>query len=231
MSWIAAGTTAVSVGTSLLGGHSQRSAQRKALQAQEAAYGRQQSIMAPYSNAGTQALNGLAALSAGNYSGFESSPDYRYAKQEATSAVDNNAAARGMLYSGAHSVDLARKISGIASQNLGNYRSSLMNMAQMGQSAAGGMASAAGQFGSAAADNALAAGDTKAQTIGAIGSGLASLGGNLMTRMGTTGTGTTATGTTGTYAPSSLWGQQTAAGQGANLNFGNNLSGFYGWGS
>lgn len=226
MTFIAVGIgAAVSVGTAAYSANQQKKAQGNALDAQESAYGRQQSLLAPYSSAGSQALNQLAALNAGNYSGFESSPDFKYAKEQMTDAVDSNSAARGMLYSGAHTSDLASRIGGLASQNLGSYRSGLMSLANMGQGAAGGMASAAGQYGQAASQSALATGDTNSQLAGAVGGSLANLGGNLATRYGAANT----TGASGTYAPSSLWGQQTNAGQGANVNFGNNLTSLYGW--
>lgn len=226
MTFIAMGVGAVvAAGTAYYSADQQKKAQNKALAAQESAYGRQQSLMAPYANAGTQALGQLQALNAGNYGGFESSPDYLYAKQEMENAVDSNAAARGMLYSGAHTKDLARSIGGLASQNLGKYRSSLMSLINGGQQAAGGQAGAAGQFGQASAQSALANGDTNAQLAGAIGSSLGSLAGAAAGRYNVPNTTTSST-----YAPSSLWGMQTQAGQGSMAGFGNNLSSFYGWG-
>jgi hypothetical protein len=223
MSWIAVGSAAVSVGTSLLGGSSQRKSQRKAQQQQDAAYSRQQQVQAPYTTAGESALSQLQALNSGNYSGFESSPDYRYAKQEMTDSVDSNAAAQGTLYSGGHTVDLSRNINGLASQNLGNYRNSLTSIAQLGSNAASGTSQAAGQHGQNSSNLSLSAGDTNAQTIGAIGGGLQNL-------MGQYSQQPQQTQSQSTYAPnSSLYSLQASTGQGSNYNFGNNLSNFYGW--
>lgn len=92
----------------------------------------------PYLGAGTEALGQLNKLNSGDYSSFENSPDYLYARGQAQQGVERGAAARGGLYSGGTNVDLAKALSGIASQNLGNYRSSLMGMAQMGQNSAVG---------------------------------------------------------------------------------------------
>lgn len=87
----------------------------------------------PYIDAGTGALSRLSSLNSGDYSGFESSPDYLYARQQTQQGVERGAAARGGLYSGGTNVDLANALNGVASQNLGNYRSSLMSLAGMGQ--------------------------------------------------------------------------------------------------
>lgn len=129
-----------------------------ALQATQQNYQQTQGNLTPYINAGQGALSNLAALNNGNYSGFENSPDYLYALQQATQGEDRSAAARGSLYSGGHDVDLAKAISGIASQNLGNYRNSLITQASMGQGAATNLGSigagAAGQIGNVGFTNA-----------------------------------------------------------------------------
>ncbi|WDS36242.1 hypothetical protein [Pseudoxanthomonas sp.] len=115
--------------------------------------------------------------------------------------MNTRAAANGQLYSGATSVDMARKISGLASQNLGNYRSSLMSLAGQGQSAAGASAGYAGQMGQAQANSALARGETNAQMAGAVGGALSNLGGALSTKFAPAST-TTGTGTNfGQFAP------------------------------
>ena len=94
--------------------------------------------IAPYLGAGTEALGQLNKLNSGDYSGFENSPDFLYARGQAQQGVERGAAARGGLYSGGTNVDLANAMNGIASQNLGNYRSSLMGMANLGQNSAVG---------------------------------------------------------------------------------------------
>lgn len=122
--------------------------------------------IAPYLGAGSQALSQLSALNSGDYSGFEKSPDYLYARGQTQQGVERGAAARGGLYSGGTNVDLGNALNGIASQNLGNYRSSLMSLAGMGQNAAVGagnmgqqsanaMANLYGQQGNAAANGAI----------------------------------------------------------------------------
>ena len=94
--------------------------------------------IAPYLGAGTESLAQLGKLNSGDYSGFENSPDFLYARGQMQQGVERGAAARGGLYSGGTNVDLANAMNGIASQNLGNYRSSLMGMANLGQNSAVG---------------------------------------------------------------------------------------------
>jgi hypothetical protein len=100
-----------------------------------------QQNIAPYLQAGQGALGGLNALASGDYSAFESSPDYLYARDQMQQGVERGAAARGSLYSGGTNVDLSNAMGGLASQNLGNYRNSLFQLAGMGQNAAVGAGS------------------------------------------------------------------------------------------
>lgn len=109
-----------------------------ALDEQRAARLQQQANIEAYLSSGKNALASLDRLNAGDYSGFENSPDYVYARDQTQKAVERGASARGGLYSGGTNVDLANALNGVASQNLGNYRNSLMSVAGMGQNAAVG---------------------------------------------------------------------------------------------
>jgi hypothetical protein len=95
-----------------------------------------QGNFAPYLGAGQTGLNGLTRLANGDYSGFASSPDYQYSLEQMINANDHSAAARGRLYSGGYPADLAHDVNGLASQNLGNYRSSLQYLSTLGDTAA-----------------------------------------------------------------------------------------------
>lgn len=101
-----------------------------------------QAGLQPYTGAGTNALAQLSAVNSGNYSGFENSPDYLYARDQAQYVIDHGAAAAGSLYSGGHSLDLGREIAGIASQNFTGYRNNLMQLAGLGQASAAGVGAA-----------------------------------------------------------------------------------------
>lgn len=87
----------------------------------------------PFYNAGTNALTQLQAVNDGDYSGFQNSPDYQFSLTQGMQGLDRSAAARGALYSGGADADRMTFASGLASQNLGNYTSRLMSLANMGQ--------------------------------------------------------------------------------------------------
>ncbi len=128
------------------------SQQANALQSQM--YENARADLAPYQQAGTNALGGLNALANGDYSAFQNSPDYQFALQQGMQGLDRSAAARGALYSGGQQADLISFAQGLASQNLGNYRNSLMQLAGMGQNAAGQIAGAGQGYANAYGQNA-----------------------------------------------------------------------------
>lgn len=114
-------------------------------------YERTQTNLQPYIDAGTDALTKIKAVNSGDYTGFQSSPDYLFARDQGIQAQDRSAAARGSLYSGGHSADLATFASGLASQNLNTYYNRLTGLASMGQGASTNLGSigngSAGQIG------------------------------------------------------------------------------------
>jgi hypothetical protein len=118
-----------------------QNAANAALGAQQTNYNNTAANLQPYVNAGTSALGDLNAVNSGNYAGFENSPDYLYALQQGLKGVDRSAASRGALYSGGTTADTLGTAEGLASQNLGNYRSSLMSLAQLGAGAGANLGS------------------------------------------------------------------------------------------
>jgi hypothetical protein len=167
----------------------QRHSGDAAIDEQRRQFDQLQQNFAPYLQAGQGGLNGLSALNSGDYHGFENSPDYLYARQQMTQGLDRSAASRGRLYSGGYGVDLAGHLNGLASQNLGNYRSSLQWLANLGQNSAAmqgqagmGMANAIGGIrqyqGNAAADGAIGAGNSWASAINGLGQAAGSYFGN-----------------------------------------------------
>ncbi len=174
-----------------------KNADDAALQAQQTNYQNTQANLQPYIEAGTGALTGLNNLASGNYSGFDNSPDYLYALQQGLKGVDRSAAARGALYSGGTTADTLSTAEGLASQNLGNYRSSLMNLAQMGSGAGAnlgsvgaGQAAAIGNIGFTNAGNQTTAGYNQAagniNTANNVGSILGQLYGQYGNQLGST---------------------------------------------
>lgn len=90
--------------------------------------------------AGRDALNRQQRALDGDWSGFQSAPDYLYARREMEAGLDRGAAARGRLYSGGYGVDMARNLDGLASQNFNNYWSRLAGRAGQGQASAQNLA-------------------------------------------------------------------------------------------
>lgn len=158
---------------------------------QRAARDQFQQNIAPYLNAGQQALPQLNALAQGDYSGFLNSPDYQFANQQGLQALDRSAAARGSLFSGGADADRIAFGQGLASQQLGQHRNYLLNLAGMGQNAAVGAGTAAQQ--SANNIGSILQGQGQAQAAGAINSanswgnalqGLAGVAGNYLGQRG-----------------------------------------------
>lgn len=215
----------VGIGTAITGNKAEKRAERAAQQAAEQNNARQQAVydnarsdFGGYLSAGNNALTGLNALASGDYSGFQSSPDYQWALTQGLQGVDRSAASRGALYSGGTQADLTNYAQGLASQQLGNYRNNLMSLAGMGQNAAGSIAGV-GQ------NNANAQGQNTWSAANASGNSAINQGNNLSQLL--TGVGGLA---------NSAWQQRQAhntgnalSNPGSNVNFGNNLGNFRGW--
>ena len=122
-------------------GNASNAAAQQAVAEQQRQFDTFQQNIQPYLGAGQNALANLTALNSGDYSGFNQSPDYLWAQQQGTQALDRSAAARGSLYSGGHQADLMQFGQGLASQQLGSYRNAQMSMAQLGQNSAVGAGS------------------------------------------------------------------------------------------
>lgn len=134
-------------GAAKAAGNKSERAAADAAAATEQNYQRTQTNLQPYLDAGTDALTKIKAVNNGDYTGFENSPDYTFARDQGIQAQDRSAAARGSLYSGGHSADLATFASGLASQNLNTYYNRLTGLASMGQ----GSATSLGSIGNGAA--------------------------------------------------------------------------------
>lgn len=129
-----------------------RSAERsgqQAIDAQNQAIANYGQLVSPYTQLGSEAASGLGRLAAGDYSGFQFSPEYQFANEKGTQELLRGAASRGALNSGGTDADLIRFGQGLASQQLGNYTSRLTGLAQLGAGAAQGL----GQAGTGTASN------------------------------------------------------------------------------
>src|SRR5688500_12873884 len=83
----------------------QQGASREAGARSDRQYADTQRNLTPYMDAGTNALNQYTQVMDGNYSNFMNSPDYQYALQSGTQALDRGAAAGGGLWGGGADAD------------------------------------------------------------------------------------------------------------------------------
>jgi hypothetical protein len=145
-----------------------------AAQEQRDALGRVTGYQQPYRDAGAAAVNKLMGVNAGDYSGFESSPDYLFALEHGGRAVDRSAAARGGLNSGNTLIAQQRFGQGLATQNLNNYRNSLFQTAGIGQGATNQLTGAELTTAGNVGNMLIGSGDARASGIVAQGNGLSS---------------------------------------------------------
>lgn len=177
---------AASLGGALLGsgaaGQASQAQSQSAMlgiMAQQQAQQEAMAMTAPYRNIGQGAVNTLGGLYGINSDGttaqltpqqqqqnnqnFQSTPDYQFAMQQGTQAVDRSQAASGGLNSGAAIKAATEFGQGLASQQYGNYYNRLLSLAQIGGNAATG-----------SANNALASGNAIASSLGNYGTAQAS---------------------------------------------------------
>jgi hypothetical protein len=101
------------------------------------------SDMAPWLTAGTNALGLQNAFLHGDMSGFQNSPDYKYALQSGLDTIDHRAAARGGLFGGGNTRDAMRFGQGLATQNANSYWDKISGMSNTGNTTGQNL----GQFG------------------------------------------------------------------------------------
>lgn len=140
-------------------------AHNAAIAEQQAAQQRAEAYQQPYRDLGTSGINSLTKLNGGDYSGFNSSPDYLYARDEALKGVQGSAAARGGLFSGNTGLALEKTAGGLASQNLGNYRNSLFQTIGVGQGATNNLTNATLGVANNVGNALIGSGDARASGI------------------------------------------------------------------
>lgn len=117
-------------------------------------YGRQTSYLDPYSDPTAQnALNyelGLGDMPS-NYRGYEATPGFQFALEQAQSAVDGSAAASGNLFSGATIRAQQDRATGLAQQDYGNHLARLTGQAGAARGVAGLQSQIAGNYGASQA--------------------------------------------------------------------------------
>jgi hypothetical protein len=124
----------------------------------------------PFYNSGLGAQNALAfEMGVGSrpdgYQGFQATPGFQFALDQAQDGVQNSVAARQGLNSGAAMDALQRNRMGMANQEYGNFLSRLGGLASGGQNAAGMQGSASQAFGGQIGSNMMQGGQARAQGI------------------------------------------------------------------
>lgn len=110
----------------------------------------------------------LAAVGGGELPGnmttaFQTDPGYRFRVDEATKALERNAAARGLRTSGALMDSINKQVQGQASSEYGNYMNRLFGLSGSGQGAANSTGAFGTNYANNAGQNSLIAGQAAAQ--------------------------------------------------------------------
>lgn len=119
--------------------------------------------------------NALATYMGQLGTSFQASPGYDFQVSEGLRAVQNGAAARGQLNSGATLKALQRYGQGVANQDYGNWLNRWNGLATMGQNSAAGSGAAAQNYGTAASNSALSLGNSMASLSSGYGDTLSKL--------------------------------------------------------
>lgn len=198
MPWIIGGAM---LGSALIGGaasgkaaRAQERAAAEGAAAQERMFNKQVELQEPFRQAGVNALPELIAASRYTPFGmeqFQADPGYQFRLREGLRALDQSAAARGGLLSGAQLRGVTRFGQELGSQEFTNafnrYQAEraarlnpLQSLAGMGQTTAATLGQQAGQYGQNLAQNAATMGNIRASgyvntanaLTGALGQGL-----------------------------------------------------------
>lgn len=198
---IAEGIIGGSIVSGLLGAGASRKASQAGLQgqretsaAEERMFNRQVELQEPFRKVGVNALPELVEASRYDpftLEKFQADPGYQFRLREGLKALDQSAAARGGLLSGAHLRGVTRFGQELGSQEFGNafnrYNigfqnrlNPLQSLTGMGQTTTNTLANQAGQYGQNLAQNAATAANIRASgymgtanaLAGALGQGL-----------------------------------------------------------
>lgn len=140
-------------------------------------YNQSRADLAPWREAGTNALSKLQPMIEAGPGEFKESPSYQFALEQGQQGIQRAASATGRLGSGAYMKDATKYAEGMASQEYGNflqrYYDSLkpyQSLAGLGQVSAGQQANINTLTGQQIGQNYLAAGEARAAgTLGSYG--------------------------------------------------------------
>lgn len=164
--------TAVMAGGSILGGVLGKSSAKKAANAQvklgeqalalqKQMYDQSRADLAPWREAGGTAIKGGLAMLMPGYD-YTTSPGYQFRMDEGNRAIENSAAAKGMLMSGGTLKDIDRFSQGLAADDYNDQFNRMMAVASGGQQAATSGANAAQGYANSASGIMQGIGQAKA---------------------------------------------------------------------
>lgn len=171
MSWgavIGAGAALVGAAGQSRAGQRGADAQERASQAateeQRRQYDQTRQDLMPWMNTGGWALGQQQNFLQGDWSGFENSPDYKFAVDQGFAGLDRGAASQGNLWGGGTDADRMRLGQGLATQYAGNYYNRLAGLSNTGQATAGQIGQFGQQYGQQYGNNAMNAAGARASS-------------------------------------------------------------------
>lgn len=129
------------------GANAQRRAADAATAEQRRQYDQTRQDLMPWLQQGGWALDQQRNFLNGDWSGFQNSPDYRWAVNQGTQALDRGATAQGNLWGGGADADRIALGQGLATQYAGNYYNRLAGLSGTGQTTANQLGGFGQQYG------------------------------------------------------------------------------------
>lgn len=146
------------------GAKGQEAAARYATDEQRRQFDITQANLQPWLDAGKWALPQQMAFLQGDWSGFENSPDYKFAVQQGFKGLDAGAAARGNLWGGGTDADRMALGQGLATQYANNYWNRLAGLSNTGQNTANTLGQYGANFANQAGQNAMLGAQARASS-------------------------------------------------------------------
>jgi hypothetical protein len=136
-----------------------------AMAIQKQMYEQTRADLAPYTSAGTNALDTYQKLMGGDKSAFYQSPDYNWTRKQGLQGIQRAASASGRLASGDYLKDATKYAEGLASTEWNNFMNRYQGLIGYGQAAAAGQAAANQGYGNSNALTQLYSGQAQAAGI------------------------------------------------------------------
>ena len=146
------------------GAGAQRRASDAATAEQRRQYDQTRSDLQPWMQQGTWALDQQRNFLNGDWSGFQNSPDYKWAVNQGTNALDRGATAQGNLWGGGADADRIALGQGMATQYAGNYYNRLAGLSNTGQTTANQLGGYGQQFGQQYGQNQMSSAQAQASS-------------------------------------------------------------------